>query len=457
MSLLEHLSDTLHRLGILQAGRRLVIAFSGGPDSTALLWGLQRVTGGSGVELFAVHVDHALDEDSRRRAVGAERICRALEVPFSQTRRPFETRTAYASREADARRFRYRALERQRQHLDADYILTAHHADDQIETLLIRLLYGSGIEGLSGIAEQRGPLLRPLLGLRKQVLLRALRQAGLEPVRDPTNFHLHGVRNRIRHLLLPHLFAEDPELGRRLLDLSQTVAVFRSLLQKRLPELLDLKETRTGSSVDRGSLERLPAALWPFALAEMSRMAGIDYPPPAAAREELARQIRADSQVRVDCGSGWRWRSQVGRLDLRESPPSPPAFAYTVEAPGECVIPELALRFRIRRGVVDTWMFRSSSRRAGLDLPIGPGDRVIVRSRRPGDRVQPFGCSYTRRLKDVLIDRRVPRCERGRLPLLEVDSQLVWIPGVTICEEARVGAAERAWIAELEPIEDDGY
>ena len=97
-------------------------------------------------------------------------------------------------------------------------------------------------------------------------------------------------------------------------------------------------------------------------------------------------------------------------------------------------------------------MFRPSSHRAGLDLPIGPGDCVTVRSRREGDRIRPFGCQHTRRLKDVLIDRRVPRLERGRLPLLEVESRLAWIPGVTIDDSFRIGDKGRAWIAELESI-----
>jgi len=137
-------------------------------------------------------------------------------------------------------------------------------------------------------------------------------------------------------------------------------------------------------------------------------------------------------------------------LTLAKPPPSRPGFAYTVEAPGECEIPELALRFRIRRGAVDAWMFRPSSRRAGLDLPIVPGARVIVRSRREGDRIRPFGCQYTRRLKDVLIDRRVPRQDRGRIPLLEVDSRLAWIPGVTVEDAFRVKPGGHVWIAELE-------
>ena len=76
----------------------------------------------------------------------------------------------------------------------------------------------------------------------------------------------------------------------------------------------------------------------------------------------------------------------------------------------------------------------------------------MVRSRRNGDRVRPFGCQYTRRLKDVLIDRQVPRQERDRIPLLEVDSRLAWIPGVTVDDTFRVEAGGQAWIAELESI-----
>jgi len=77
---------------------------------------------------------------------------------------------------------------------------------------------------------------------------------------------------------------------------------------------------------------------------------------------------------------------------------------------------------------------------------------VIVRSRRAGDRVRPLGCAYSRRLKEVLIDRRIPRWDRGQIPLLEVNSQLAWVPGVTIDDTFRVGEGTQAWIAELEPI-----
>ena len=95
-------------------------------------------------------------------------------------------------------------------------------------------------------------------------------------------------------------------------------------------------------------------------------------------------------------------------------------------------------------------MFESSDWRAGLSLGLEAGDRITVRSRRPGGRIRPFGCSYDRRLKDVLIDRKVPRPARDRLPLLCQGSRILWVPGVTTDERCRLAAGESAWVAEWE-------
>jgi tRNA(Ile)-lysidine synthase len=139
-------------------------------------------------------------------------------------------------------------------------------------------------------------------------------------------------------------------------------------------------------------------------------------------------------------------------LKLRRIRPAAQPFAYTLEVPGTCTIPELALRFQLRRGPVASWMFRSSPRQVGLSLPLEAGSRVMVRSRRPGDRLRPLGCAYSRRLKEVLIDRRVSRHERDRLPLLLVNSRVAWVPGVTIAEDFKLRQEESAWIAQLDPL-----
>ena len=98
-------------------------------------------------------------------------------------------------------------------------------------------------------------------------------------------------------------------------------------------------------------------------------------------------------------------------------------------------------------------MFSGSPDRAGLALPLLPGDRVTVRNRRPGDRLHPLGASGSRRLKEVLVDRRVPRAERERIPLLCVEGRIAWVPGVTIDEGFRIRTEAAAWVATLTPME----
>ncbi len=107
------------------------------------------------------------------------------------------------------------------------------------------------------------------------------------------------------------------------------------------------------------------------------------------------------------------------------------------------------MRVRIGRRAVEPWMFEGSPHRAALALPLVEGDRVTVRNRRPGDRLHPLGASGSRRLKDVLIDRRVPRHERERLPLLCVGGRIAWAPGVTIDERFRLDGHATAWVAEV--------
>ncbi len=431
-----------------------MIAFSGGPDSVALAWALKQLEPVLEFDLQAVHIDHELDEDSSRRSRAALGLCEQLSIPCKVERHSIPQNLQPAeSPEAAARRIRYAALEAFRARQEAAFVATAHHADDQIETLLIRLLYGTGVEGLAGIQARRGRLVRPLLGVERSRLQEALTGSGLEPIEDPTNYNLGVVRNRVRQLIRPELTESTPDLGRQLLALSVAASGARRKIQSGLRKAIALQSADEGPAFSRQALLEMPFELWSFALALVHREAGAVYPPTEASRRELSRQIALAGRIGCDCGYGWRWESRGDLVVLVHHPtPDVPTFAYTVVAPGECAIAELALRFRIRRGLVDAWMFRHSDRRAGLALPLEPGDQVVVRNRRPGDRVQPLGCLYSRRLKDILIDRRVPRSKRGHLPLLEVDSRLAWVPGVTIDEAYRVESGRDVWITELESL-----
>ncbi|HEV8629771.1 MAG TPA: tRNA lysidine(34) synthetase TilS, partial [Thermoanaerobaculia bacterium] len=353
----------------------------------------------------------------------------------------------------------------------------AHQADDQAETVLLRLLLGSGIAGLGGMRARRGAVVRPLLALSRATLRAAVTAAGLSPVEDPTNQDLAVPRNRLRHALLPALGGEivaTPALAlgaaaararatieRRVAELLPALASSSALAEASAAPALEWEPNPTSApscSLPLAALRRLPPELLPWALALLHRRAERPYPPRRRAVAELRRQLAAGQRIACPCGGGWCWRSDAdGALSLR--PPAAaatPAFAYTVDVPGGVEIREAGTTFRLTQQPVAPWMRHGSPVRAALDLPLAAGEPVTVRSRRPGDRLQPFGSSHHRRLKDLLIDRKVPRVVRQRLPLLCVGGQVAWVPGITIHHPFRLReGATMAWVAELLPRADD--
>ncbi|HEX4495313.1 MAG TPA: tRNA lysidine(34) synthetase TilS [Thermoanaerobaculia bacterium] len=448
----------------LARGEGVVVAFSGGPDSTALLWGMSRLAAERGFRLAAAHLDHALDPGSAARAAAAARLAGRLAVPLVAARRaafPASPAGPPESAEAAGRRARYDFLERTRRELGARYVATAHHRDDQAETVLLRLLFGSGVEGLAGIRPVHGKVVRPLLALPRASLLAALAAAGLDPVDDPTNRDLAVPRNRVRHRLLPALAADDRQVAERLARLAARARGAAGALDRTLSQRLTGTPVDGGIAIDRAALAALPESLRPFAFAWLHRQAGAPYPASEAARAELLRQLSSQGSAAgaacaaCDCGDGWRWQTAGDQLILRRPQASRERvrdFTYTLEVPGELEIPEIAVRVRLTRGAVEPWMFAGEAGRAGLALPLLEGDLVTIRNRRPGDRIHPLGARGSRRLKEVLIDRRVPWHVRERMPLLVVGERIAWAPGVTIDQRFRLAGHATAWVAEVATV-----
>lgn len=455
MDLCHHLETFFREQAPLAApvpGEGLVIAFSGGPDSAALLLAASRL---QGWPVVAAHLDHGLDPGSAGRAAEAARTAGRLGVPFVAGRREVASlRLPGESPEAAARRIRYAFLDEVRRAHGARWVATAHHRDDQAETVLLRLLFGSGLEGLAGIRPVQGTVVRPFLDLPRAALRAAVEGAGLAVVEDPTNFDLRVPRNRVRHGVLPSLEPMQ-SLSALLSRLASRTRGAMATLDRRLGEILQLEALEDGVAASREAVERLPAELMPFALAALHRRAGAPYPAGSAARAELVRQLAGPAgRLGCDGGDGWRWESAGERLTLRRAAPEEkPVFSYTLEIPGELPIPELGVRIGLCRRPVEPWMFRGSPHCAALALPLAPGDRVTVRNRRPGDRLHPLGAAGSRRLKEVLIDRRMPRHERDRLPLLCVGGRIAWVPGVTIDERFRLGGQTDAWVATVQSLD----
>ena len=508
MDLLEGL-QTFFATVPLGRGERLIVAFSGGGDSTALLWGLSRLARGWGVEIVGAHLDHAMDGGpggSAARAAQAAGLARRLDVALLSARREVAAlRRPGESLEAAARRIRYRFLEEARRDCRARYVATAHHRDDQAETVLLRLRFGSGLRGLAAIRPVAGTVVRPLLAVPRATLRQAVAAAGLVPAEDPGNADLRQPRGRMRHRVLPALAraeaAADGAMPTPWRNLSEVLARLADRTQRALPALdrrLDAalglpvssqSPSRSPShsssvppsaiAVDGDRLAALPPPLLPYALALLHARAGAVYPPSRAAAAELLRQLSAAgcaagpqqieapgiepsqigprrigrrARVGCDCGAGWTWYLDGGRREDAAGDDAAAAFTYTLEVPGERPIPEIAQTIRVSQGPVEAWMLRGAPHRAGFALPLAEGGRLTVRSRRPGDCIRPLGSPGRRKLKDVLIDRGIPKAQRDRLPLLCWAGEIVWVPGVTIEHRYRLTGQATACLAELAAI-----
>ncbi|HEX4952119.1 MAG TPA: tRNA lysidine(34) synthetase TilS [Thermoanaerobaculia bacterium] len=448
--LLEIVRDRLEAHSALAANRPLIVAFSGGPDSTALLLAVSTLGRAAGTPVLAAHLDHAQDAGSSDRATAARDLARRLGADFEHDRRSVSAeRTPGESWEAAARRIRYDYLENVRKLAGGEWVLTGHHQDDQAETVVLRLLFGSGPTGLGGVHPVRHHLLRPLLGLSRSQLADALTAAGLIPVSDPTNLCLDPARNRIRAELLPRLCANEPALTARLAALAKRAQGAAASIDKTLEARLSPRHEEDGLSVAQRDLTELPPSLVAPALALLNRLAGSPYPASAAARSELARQLRSRRHVRCDCGDGWYWETLGGRLHVRRKRSGCPRFSYTLRVPGEVTIPEIAARLSIRLGPAATRPVQPGTERVEISLPFTDGGWVEIRNRLPGDRLRPIGRSRPRRLKEHLIELGVPRDRRDRLPILCEAGNIAWAASVGIDERYRPRPGAAIWTVEI--------
>lgn len=382
---------------------QILIAFSGGVDSVCLAWLVQR--SGTKRPIKCIHIDHAIDPDSPRRARAARESAATLglSVEIRTIERPIRS-------EADARTARYELL------ADAlgkdEVLLTAHHADDQVETVLLRLLRGAGPRGLGGIPLRRpfgkGWLLRPLLHCSREQIETTVRAAGLSWIDDPTNRDLSADRNLIRHRILPTVRKRWP-------GADQAVLRSASLCRGAAETLAQIAEDDLRNCLDdEGCLLLGPfLAVSHFRRGQVilawCRQSGLPQPP--------ARRLAI-------------WLEQLHECQADRRP--------TLRRPEYCL--------RAWDGKV--WMQTSADPRpfaldwrAGdrLELPHGLGRLVFsgtppiqrpgltVRSGRPGDSIRPRNSGHRRRSVDLLRAAGVPPWMRPWWPRIERKNRLVAI------------------------------
>ena len=411
---------------MLRGGETVLVAVSGGSDSVALLHVLRELAPTFGLTLHVLHVDHGLRAESPRDAEFVRALGDRLGVPVDVER----VTIGPGSVEAAARDARYAALEAWADRLGAHRIAIGHSADDQAETVLMRLLDGAGVRGLAGIPPRRGRVIRPLIETRRQALRDALVAAGLDWVEDETNRDPKFLRNRIRHELLPLLaasYATDvvPSLVRAARRARDTVDALDRAATDALERLATVESGAL--TLPRGPLAMLPPPLAAETLRQAAARLGSRAPLRAWAHRGLQRVLAPVTPRRPFRLGGVTVEVSGDRVRVGAGHP-PPLMPRTLAVPGRLALPEIGRMLDSRVVPAAGYTASRTADRVAFDAA-GVPRAILVRARRAGDRFEAFG-GGERRVKSFLIDAKVPRWERARVPILEGDGRILWIAGL---------------------------
>lgn len=404
----------------VRPGDELVLGLSGGIDSVVALHVLHGLAAELGFRLSALHVNHRISPHAGAWADFCQRLCEGLGIPLTIEAVDLGPHRD-AGLEGAARLARYRALLAR----PADFVVLAHHLDDQAETLLLQLLRGAGVRGLSAMPEIRAAVgvqprvLRPFLEAPRTSIAEYAARHGLRWVEDDSNADETRYRNFLRYRALPLLAERFPAYRQTLSRAARHFAECAQLLD-------DLAEQDARAAVSDGRLLTVGLATLsrPRAanlLRWFLRSHGIPLPD-AARLDEMLRQLlgaRRDAGIRIE-HAGWQLHRFDGAVHVVEAPP-PVAPGLCVEWRGES---ELALPGLGRVSLQSTAGL--GIRRAGLVEP------VTVRLRQGGERLRLDDTRPRRTLKNLLREARVPPWQRDRLPLLFCGERLVWVPGIGI-------------------------
>lgn len=424
--LLKHLEDFLRPLA--GPGQKLLAAFSGGLDSRVLLELLTRLQPVLQYELSAMHVHHGLSANADSWADFCRTVCLDLNIPLEIVHVEVPADSG-KGKEAAARKARYAVLNGG----GADFIALAHHEGDQAETLLLQLLRGAGVKGLSVMAKHDGKnrYLRPLLDVPRAELADFAAQQELTWIEDESNADTGYDRNFCRHQILPVMEQRFPAATRTLARSAFHLAESAQLLDQ-------LAELDARSCIQDGQLNvKAMAGLTEPRARNLLRwwLAGHQQTMPSAQRlEEMLRQLlsaRADASVKIAVdGEQGVWLRRYRDLAYLESGAATLPLGLMWQGEAELTLPDgsrLVFEEKLGEGL--------AFRRLGIN-------KLRISSRLGGERFRPDANKPTRTLKHLLQESHMPPWQRQRLPLLYCDDTLAVVPGIGVAADMHALAQE---------------
>lgn len=438
----------------------LVLAVSGGPDSLAMLDILARLY--PPARLIVAHLDHGLRPDSAREAaaVAHQSDARGLAFHLETADVAALARERRLSLEEAGRVARYDFLARVARGVGAAAIVVGHNAGDQTETILMHLLRGAGVAGLRGMAAA-APLpgrsdlwlLRPLLDTDRDAIEDYCRQAGLEPAADASNADLTFLRNRLRHELLPLLQTYNPQLAQRLREMGAILGAEDDLLAQLEEEAwraIALPRPSGGVALRREAWQKQPLALRRrllrrAAALSLSTPTDLSFSAIEAARRLAERRAtggRADLPGELVVAIGYE------TIEFRHAATAPAgdwpqlrdASPFVLAVPGEVALAGGWSLSSVPVPAPDRDAIAHNRDPWTAYVAVEPTLQLVVRPRLPGERVRPLGLGGSARLKEVMINRKIPAAARALWPVVATAIGPLWLAGHVLDEGARVSA-----------------
>jgi len=438
-------------------GQKLVVAVSGGPDSMALLHALHSLRQELRLTLHGAHLDHQLRGEASQQ--DAEFVARTfLELGIESTIESGDVtgfqKANRLSLEEAAREVRYAFLANVSKQQEAAAIALGHTSNDQAESVLMHLIRGSGLTGLQGmrtvskrnVGEEHAVLLRPLLNVSREETEAYCEVLNLSPRRDETNNHSNLTRNRVRTDLLPVLESYNPAIKQGLVRLARNASLDMDYMQQQISAVWNRVCTAKGGgmTIDLGVFQELHPALQRHLLRNaVFRVKGDLEDVEQNHVEDMVTLASGPVGKSLDLPGGVKFTVGYHEASLSKGGPAlPPVHTFEgchqILIPGETFVPgwKVGVGFSSAQEVV------AQSDNAALLSSEALGDRVWVRSRRPGDRFQPLGMAHQKKLQDFMVDCKIPREQRDGVPLLMTPKGIAWVVGWRIAEWAKVGREE---------------
>ena len=432
--------------------KTVLAAVSGGADSVCMLYLLYHLRDELGIELHVAHLDHGLrDRESQAEARYVKQLARRLGLPCTADRRNVLAyrESSRTSLEEAARIVRYQFLADAAKSAGAQAVAAGHTRDDNLETILMHLLRGSGTGGMRGLSPLtvlhtgKGDIsvARPLLEISREETSRYCRTLHLKPRVDPSNESLVPMRNRVRHELMPLLGKYNPRFDDALLRSASAASEDMDFLRRAVSGLWGTVVEKQGETlvIDRMLFLALHPALQRHLLRScMERLLGGIMDIEWRHIADMLALAGKPAGRSVNLPGGLVFTAEHGRLLLggnaAELCPYPPLEGeYRLNIPGTTEVPGWRIEAEItERGKTDNEDFTACMdvERTGMELYLGPPRR--------GDRFQPMGMAQEKKLGRFLIDARVPRAWRSRIPVVRSAGRVVWLAGLRLDERVKI-------------------